>query len=180
MVVNNLKRSVLMVTYQYAPAADGGAARQAQLLAEQLAARGRRVGVATARFPGTASFERLAGVDVYRVWAITRPGRFSATFLPSLARFLLLHGQRYDIWHAHQAFYNAGVALWLARLRGRRCVVKDAASGPYGDVARLRRIRFGGWVQKELLRADAVVSLNSEMTEELRAVGIVPARIHCI
>src|SRR6184192_2113 len=146
-----------MVTYQYAPAADGGAARQAQLLAEGLAARGRRVGVVTARYPGTPGFERVAGVEVHRVWAIPRQGRFSATFLPSLARFLLFRGRRYEIWHAHQAFYNAGVALRLARVWGSRCVVKDAASGPFGDLARLRRVRFGGWVTRELRGADAVI-----------------------
>jgi len=180
MSVKSPKPSVLMVTYQYAPAADGGAARQAQQLAEGLVARGRRVGVVTARHPGTAGFERVAGVDVHRVWAIPKPGLFSATFLPSLARFLLLHGRRYQIWHAHQAFYNAGVVLSLARLLGRPCVVKDAASGPYGDLARLQRSRFGGWVRKELLRADALVSLNSEMTEELLAAGIAFARIQHI
>jgi len=169
-----------MVTYQYAPAADGGAARQAQLLAERLAARGRRIGVVTARYPGTSRFDRVAGVDVYRVWAIPEAGRFSATFLPSLARFLLLHGRRYDIWHAHQAFYNAGVALRVARLWGSRCVVKDAASGPYGDIARLRRICFGGWVRKQLLAADAIVSLNSEMTQELLIAGIDATRIRRI
>jgi glycosyltransferase involved in cell wall biosynthesis len=180
MLVRSLKPSVLMVTYQYAPAPDGGAARQAQVLAEGLAAGGRRVGVVTPRYPGTSRFERIAGVEVHRVWAIPKPGRFSATFLPSLARFLLLHGRHYEIWHAHQAFYNAAVALMVARLWSRRCVVKDAASGPYGDLARLRCIRFGAWVRKELLRADAVISLNSEMTEELLEAGVASARIRRI
>jgi glycosyltransferase involved in cell wall biosynthesis len=169
-----------MITYQYAPVADGGVARQTQLLAERLVARGRRVGVVTARFPGTSTFERLAGVEIHRVWAIPKPGTFSATFLPSLARFLLFHGRGYDIWHAHQAFYNAAVALSIARLYGTACVVKDASSGLYGDMARLRRIRLGGWVQKELLRADAIVSLNKEMTQELLDAGIEECRIRAI
>jgi glycosyltransferase involved in cell wall biosynthesis len=180
MPVKSPKASVLMVTYQYAPAADGGAARQAQLLAENLVARGRRVGVVTARFPGTRRRERVAGVDVYRVWAIPRPRRFSATFIPSLARFLFFHGHRYEIWHAHQAFYNAGVALACARLLGRPCVVKDASSGPYGDVARLSRARFGSWIRRELRGADAVISLNAEMTDELVAAGVPPLRIRRI
>jgi glycosyltransferase involved in cell wall biosynthesis len=143
-------------------------------------ARGWRVGVVAARYPGTAAFEHVAGVEVHRVWAIPKPGRFSATFIPSLARFLLLHGRRYQIWHAHQAFYNAGVALMIARVSGSRCVIKDAASGPYGDLARLRRVRLGGWVRRELRRADAVISLNSEMTQELAAAGIAPERIRRI
>jgi glycosyltransferase involved in cell wall biosynthesis len=174
------KPSVLMISYQYAPASDGGAARQAQLLAESLAARGRRVGVATARFPRTLAFERIAGVEVHRVWAIPEPGRFSATFIPSLARFLLFNGRRYDIWHAHQAFYNAGVALRLARVLGRKCIVKDAASGPFGDMARLRHIRLGEWVRQGLIRADGVISLNAEMTEELQMAGVSPTRIYRI
>lgn len=178
--MKNRKPSVLMVTYEYAPAALGGAARQAQRLAEGLVVRGRRVGVVTARYPGSSSFERISGVEVHRVWAIPKPRLYSLTFLPSLARFLLLHGGRYDIWHAHQAFYNAGVALRAARLVGRRCVVKDASSGPYGDLARLRRVWLGPWVRNELRGADTVISLNSEMTEELQAAGITSARIRHI
>src|SRR6266446_2333353 len=98
MSVKSRKPSVLMVTYNYAPAANGGAARQAQGLSERLAQRGREVGVVTARFPGSLPFERVGNVEVNRVWAIPNPGTFSATFLPSLARFLLLNGRRYDIW----------------------------------------------------------------------------------
>ena len=180
MSVNSLKSPVLMVTYQYAPAADGGAARQAQRLAEGLAERGRRVGVVTARFPGSLTFEQVAGVEVHRVWAIPKPGRFSVTFLPSLVRFLLFHGRRYEIWHAHQAFYNAGLTLGLARLLDRWCVVKAASSGQYGDLARLRRAPMGSWVRKALRQADAVISLNAEMTDELLAARIDSRRIHRI
>jgi glycosyltransferase involved in cell wall biosynthesis len=172
--------SVLMVSYQYAPMVDGGAERQAQRLAEGLADRGRHVGVVTARYPGLPPFERVAGVDVYRVWTVPRPKFFSATFLPSLARFLWFRGRDYDIWHVHQAFYSAGVALVLAQLLGKRCVVKAAASGPFGDIARLSRASLGNWVRRVLPRADAVVSLNSELTEELLAVGIDSGRIHPI
>src|SRR5262249_45837896 len=126
------------------------------------------------------SCERVAGVDVNRVWAIPRPGTFSATFLPSLARFLLLHGKRYDVWHVHQAFYHAGLARTIAGVVGRPCVVKDAASGVFGDVAGLRRVWQGGWVPRQLRLADAVISLNSEMTTELRDVGIPQERIRLI
>ena len=169
-----------MVTYNYAPVAEGGAARQAQSLAESLAARGRRVGVVTARFSGSPAFERLRGVEVHRIWAIPRPGRFTATFIPSLARFLIMHGRSYDIWHAHQAFYNAAVAIRIALLLNRRSVVKDASSGLYGDIARLNRIWFGNWVRKSLRRANAIVSLNAEMTNELLAAGISRNRIRRI
>ncbi len=172
--------SVLMVSYQYAPMVDGGAERQAQQLAEGLARRGRRVGVVTGRYPGLPAFERVAGVDVHRVWAIPKPGFFSLTFLPSLARFLSFHGRGYEIWHVHHAFYSAGVALTLAPLLGSRCVVKAAASGPYGDVARLRRAWMGQWVKRILPRADAVISLNSDLTGELVSSGIDPARIRLI
>ena len=169
-----------MVSYQYAPMVDGGAERQAQQLAEGLASRGRQVGVVTGRYPGLPAFERVGGVDIHRVWAVPRPGFFSATFLPSLARFLSFHGRGYDIWHVHHAFYSAGVALTLAPLLGKRCLVKPVASGPYGDVARLRGIWMGRWVTRTLRRANAVVSLNSELTAELVAVGIDFARIHVI
>jgi glycosyltransferase involved in cell wall biosynthesis len=180
MSVKNPKPSVLMVTYHYAPAADGGAARQSQRLAEGLSRRGRDVGVVTARFPGSLPFERVGEVDVNRVWTIPKQGVFSATFLPSLARYLLLHGKRYDIWHVHQAFYHAGLAVRIARFYGKPCVVKDASSGRYGDIARLRRAWQGGWVVKQLRAADAVVTLNSEMTTELLEAGVPSLRIRHI
>src|SRR5262249_24565898 len=63
---------------------------------------------------------------------------------------------------------------------GRPCVVKDAASGVFGDVARLRRVWQGGWVLRQLRLADAGISLNSEMTTELRDVGIPQERIRLI
>src|SRR2546425_7453493 len=110
------RASVLMVTYQYAPMVDGGAERQAQKLAEGLARRGSRVAVVTARYPGLPAHEQVAGVDVHRVWAVPEPGRFSITFLPSLARFLATRGREFDIWHAHQAYLNAFVVVRLARL----------------------------------------------------------------
>jgi glycosyltransferase involved in cell wall biosynthesis len=169
-----------MVTYQYAPAVDGGAERQAQRLAEGLAARGRRVGVVTARYPGLPGHEILGGVEVHRVWAVPKPGRLSITFLPTLAAFLASGGRRFDIWHAHQAYYNAGLALSMAPFLGKRCVVKTAASGPYGDLARLGRSPIGGWVRHRLLKADAVISLNAELTEELIASGIDVARVQRI
>jgi glycosyltransferase involved in cell wall biosynthesis len=169
-----------MVTYQYAPVMDGGAERQAQRLAEALAGRGRRVAVVTSRYPGLRRTEMVGSVELHRVWAVPRPNRLSITFLPSLTAFLLRHGWRFDIWHVHQAYYNAWVALRLARLLGKRCVVKAAASGPYGDVARLRGARFGRWVLQTLPSANAVVSLNGELTKELIAAGVPPGRIRMI
>lgn len=169
-----------MVCYQYAPAADGGAERQAQRLAEALAAQGYVVGVVTARARGVAKRERLGGVEVHRVWSAWKKGWVSLTFLPSLFVFLLLHGRRYDIWHVHQAYYHYVVAVWVARLWGKRCVVKTAASGPYGDIARLRRSRFGSVVLRALPRADAVVSLNREMSRELEQAGVATARARVI
>ncbi len=56
--------SILMVSYQYAPFVDGGAERQAQRQAEELARRGWRVGVATARYPGLPRRELINGVEV--------------------------------------------------------------------------------------------------------------------
>jgi len=159
---------------------DGGAERQAQRLAEGLASHGRQVGVVTARYPGLPAFERVGGVHVHRVWALPKPRFFSATFLPSLARFLFFQGSSYDIWHAHQAFYGAGVALTIGSLQGRRCVVKAAASGPYGDLARLSRVWMGRWVKEALRHADAVVTLNSQLTAELVQAGIDSSRIRLI
>jgi len=172
--------SVLMISYQYAPMLDGGAERQAQRLAEGLAARGRRVGVVTARYPGLPRQEVLNGVRVHRVWALPKRHRLTITFIPSIARFLCTEGLAYEIWHAHQAYYNAWVSILLGRVFNKRCLVKAAASGPYGDVARLRRARLGRWVLRALPDADAFVSLNNELTQELLSAGIESKRVRVI
>jgi glycosyltransferase involved in cell wall biosynthesis len=161
-----------MICYHYAPAADGGAERQAQQLAEALAARGRTVGVVTTGGTGAPARETLNGVHVRRVGTVARRGLVSLTFLPSLAVFLLTRGRRYAVWHVHQAFYHYLIAVALARLLGRRCVVKTAASGPYGDIARLRGSKLGGAVLRALPAAHAVVSLNRELSGELAQVGV--------
>lgn len=169
-----------MICYQYAPAADGGAERQAQQLAEALASRGHVVGVATTRVPGAPAREMLGGVDVHRIWSASRLGWVSLTFIPSLVLFLLSHGRRFDVWHVHQAYYPYLVAVCLARVLGKRCVVKAAASGPFGDVARLRRSRLGAVVLRAIPAADAVVSLNRELSGELAQIGVSSARARVI
>jgi glycosyltransferase involved in cell wall biosynthesis len=169
-----------MICYQYAPAADGGAERQAQRLAEALASGGYAVGVVTTRLPGTPRRQQLAGVEVHRVWTVWRRGWVSLTFLPSLVIFLVLHGRRFDVWHVHQAYYHYLVALLLARVLGKRCVVKAAASGPFGDIARLRASKLGGVVLRAIPSADAVVSLNRELSSELEHAGVDGARARVI
>lgn len=170
--------SVLMICYQYAPAADGGAERQAQRLAEELAGRGHVVGVVTTSTRGAPRRERMGGVDVRRLWTLDRKGLVSATFLPGLIFFLLTRGRRFDIWHVHQAYYHYLIAVALARVLGKRCVVKTAASGPFGDIARLRVSKFGSVVLRALPAAHAVVSLNRGLSRELEEAGVEARVIH--
>jgi glycosyltransferase involved in cell wall biosynthesis len=170
------KASVLMILYQYSPADDGGAERQARQLAEELVRRGRRVGVVAPRHPGLPAHSIEGGVEVHRIWAMSKP-RVSVTFLPNLARFLITHGRSFQIWHAHQAYYHAVVALSLAPLMRKCCVVKAAASGAYGDIARLRKSWMRRWVMNRLSRADAFISLNADLTSELSAAGVLHERI---
>ena len=84
----------------------------------------------------------------YRVRAYDVPGRrlFSAVVV--------------DKREANEPMQSAMIRL--SRLLGRRCVVKAAASGPYGDIARLRGERLGRWLLQGFTCADAFVSLNGE------------------
>lgn len=169
-----------MVSYQYAPFVDGGAERQAQRQAEELARRGWRVGVATARYPGLPRRELINGVEIHRLFAIPRKRMLSATFLPSLAAFLMTTGRSYDVWHSHQAYYNAWVALELARLVRRPVVVKAAASGPFGDIARLQGRTLQRRLTSAMRHAGAVIALNGELREELVRAGIPADRVRVI
>ena len=70
--------------------------------------------------------------------------------------------------------------LFRSALLGKPCIVKAAASGPYGDIARLQKAWMGQWMIGRLRRADALVSLNADLTSELVAAGVPHDRIRAI
>jgi len=118
---------VCMLSNLYPPVASGSSI-QSSSLARELARRGTRVVVVTARVDtGTAYHERVDNVDVYRLPALRLPRLpiamnfpwLSFTFTPANARRLeAIYGQHApDVLHLHNHMFDLGLSAARARRR---------------------------------------------------------------
>lgn len=167
---------VSMITHYYYPYPGGGAERQAQRIAETLAALGWRMQVLTKHLKGLPKHETLNGVEVRRLWASTVPKTQSALLTLSFFYRLLL-APRGQVIHLNQLYREILPALVARRLRGSPIVVRLACGGAYGDVARLLTKPDGKLMLRLARRADAMISLSQQITQELLEQGFDPARI---
>jgi glycosyltransferase involved in cell wall biosynthesis len=150
----------------------GGMERQTHLLARNLVARGHRVRVLTARFPGLGAHEMLDGVEIERLqlgsgdrW--TRMGGY----LARLAAALLAQRDFAQLVQVQQTFYPAAAAA-LATLPLRvPLVVSNRGSGPEGGVALMRSLPLGRVVLQLLRRRATCIVTNDEMEQEMREEG---------
>src|SRR5262249_49799681 len=120
------------------------------------------------------------GVDVHRLRALRRGGRRRRGYpwLPFLAMFLITRRRTYDVVHVHEALHAAAVSVGIGHLLGKKCVVKVGGSGRTGNLAVLRSGRWSAPLTLRLpRRADALISLSREMSDELRYSGFDPAAI---
>ncbi len=164
-----------MCSQGYFPALHGGAERQAQLQAEELARRGHHVEVVCPRDEG-AYVATINGVRVWRLPCIRGRHLTSATFLPPLAVFLLARLRHFDAAMIHLAHYNCDVIVAMTLATRRPSWVRLAASGPFGEIARMRRFsafsRYFG-----LRHATRVQAISSELRKEAAAIGVPSSRI---
>ena len=188
---------VFMVTSAFYPY-EGGTERQALLLSRTLVAHGTPVTVLTPRFRDLPRHEVVDEVHVARLpfapqgRGLTRAAWY--VYLGSLARFLVAHGDEYDVLHCHMLSFPAFVATAVAGRLGKPVVIKVAAGGQYGELrnmadhwarfflpplphGRLRAVRerAGARLAQMALRvfgcADAVIAISEAIGGELSAAG---------
>lgn len=161
---------VAMVINGYYPRI-GGAERQLAAVAPLLQAGGVDVHVITRRFPGLAPFETIAGVSVHRL-AIpgTRSTRSLAFTFAAVRRMARL---RPNLVHAHDVYSPATAALLTKKLLRAPVVVKVPRGGRRGSIAHLRGRALGrqrlAWLRRG---ADAFITINREIDDELAAMGV--------
>src|SRR5450756_190513 len=166
----------LMIIHQFRPVA-AGAELQAERLAKKLVEIGHPMSVLTQlRTANTPTEEVMDGVTVHRLpfslaYWVRRNGVIG-TF-----RYLVNNRRSYDVLHAHQAFGHAVVAVVAARLLRKRCIIKVACAGEYGDMNVFSRFEAFDRALKILHHADAVVAISSEVEQELLERGFSPERI---
>jgi glycosyltransferase involved in cell wall biosynthesis len=106
----------------YYPPEVGGLESHVAGLAEGLARRGHRVDMLTSRsLPGLKRGEKVAGVDVHRVWI---PGRSPAGWIAHVGASIPAHSRiarEADVIHAHT--FACGVPPILSGWRGKRPLV---------------------------------------------------------
>jgi glycosyltransferase involved in cell wall biosynthesis len=185
--------AVTMLCFYYYPQAGGGADRLMQRVAERLAGAGWPMTVLTQAIPGVPNREAVNGVQVRRLPILSLPGlRFfsymASAFWQQLFQARLKRGGAApvsrpagvgQVLHLNQMYLHVLLAIWLRRLRGPRVVVRVACGGPHGELARLRGLPLGlgRWVLRAARRADAVISLTNQITEELCLAGFRRERI---
>jgi glycosyltransferase involved in cell wall biosynthesis len=171
-----MKPRGLMIIHQFRPVA-AGAELQAERLAIKLSGLGHSMGVLTQlRTPNTPGEETLEGVSIHRVpfslaYWVRRNG-VVGTF-----RYLVKNRHKYDVLHVHQAFGHAVVAVVAARLLRKRCIIKIACAGEYGDLHVFSKFRSFDRALRVLHHADAVVAISTEVEQELLQWGFSPERI---
>lgn len=166
---------ILFCTLAYFPAFAGGAEKQAQLQAEELARRGHAVTVVCPNSRGQKS-GTVNGVFVKRLARIDRRSMRTATYILSLTLFLVLRLRSFDLAHVHLANFQAHRVVLIAELLRRPTYVKIASSGERGDIAELARwARYTKFVG--LRRATRVQALSAAIVEEAGNIGVPAERI---
>jgi glycosyltransferase involved in cell wall biosynthesis len=170
-----MKARVMMVIHQFRPITNG-AELQAERLAIKLTQLGHEMQVFTElRAPNSLPEENLHGVQVHRVdfkmayWILTGAEN---TF-----QYLVKMRRSYDILHVHQAFGHAVVSIIAAKVFNKRCIVKIACAGEFGDLQVFSK--FPGFKHglSVLQQADCIIAVSSEVEAELLRWGFSSARI---
>jgi len=167
---------VALVSHYYYPYPGGGAERQAQRIAETLAAQGWRMSILTKRLQGMQRRETINGVRVRRIWTSELHGPQSL-FLALGLLFSLLPGPRGQVVHLNEMYRDIVPALIARRFRRCPIAIRVACGGAYGDVARLQVIPAGKLMLRLARRADAIISLSAQITSELVEYGFQRERI---
>jgi glycosyltransferase involved in cell wall biosynthesis len=119
--------------------------------------------------------------DAYQGVRIHRPS-FSLAYevnrgVADTFRYLVKNRGSYDVLHCHMAYGHAVVATVVARSFNKRCILKIACAGEYGEFRAFSKFPGFSKALKILHQADAIVSISSEVERELLAYGFVPERI---
>jgi glycosyltransferase involved in cell wall biosynthesis len=166
---------VAMVIQPFRPVL-GGAQRQLERLGPLLSHRGVAATVLTRRPPGTAPRERIADLDVRRLYTPATPAAASIAY--SLGAAAALTRLRPDVIHVHGLLSPATAALLGGITLRAPVVAKALASGPEGDIHSLLRKPLGRTRLREASRRFAAfIAISRETEAELTEFGIPAGRI---
>jgi len=168
---------ICMICSQFSPVVSG-AEQQAEALARELLKEGAKVFVLTQRVKGLRRRENLNGLIVYREIIAPQWGPiFGLSYLLSTFLFLFLKRKDYDIIHCHLFYLHAVIAVVIAKLLGKKVIVKIACSRKIGDIESLRKIIRNNFLHIISKRIDRFIAVSQEVRSELRDIGIKEEKI---
>ena len=171
-----MKPRGMMIIHNFRPGPTGGAELQAERLSKRLVTLGHEMQVLTwLAVPNALSEETSDGVRIHRVdhhlpYWVTHDN--TATF-----RYLVKNRGSYDVLHSHMAFGHSVVAVVAARTFGKKCIIKIACTGEYGDLAAFSTFPGFSKALVILRQADAVVAISRMVEKELISYGWPAERI---
>ncbi len=169
---------ICLITASYWPGW-GGAERQCRLLARELHRLDHEVVILTRCRPNGPSADQVDGVRVYRTPAVGSGLLQSLTWTLTATAWLRRQRRRFEVLQCYQLLSPAHVGI-LSRFAGQAAVVRPACSGPYGDIAEIRRLPLTGLRRRLLRRADAFVTLTPAIETELVEFGLGTVPCHRI
>ncbi|HYL81163.1 MAG TPA: glycosyltransferase family 4 protein, partial [Candidatus Acidoferrum sp.] len=170
--------NICLVSANYWPGW-GGAEGQCRLLAGELHRRGHEVVVLTRARPDAPAEERVDGVSVRRTAAFGRGAVRSLVWTLTAAAWLRRAGRRLQVVQCFQLLSPSHVGVLGRGRSGKQAVLlRPACSGPFGDVAEVRRLPLTRLRQRLLRQADACVTLTRDIEVELAALGLATLPFH--
>ena len=165
---------VLMIIGLYYPVI-GGAEKECQKLAEALSRKGVKVMVLTQYFDDLPEFEVINGVEIYRKIKASRP--WAPTYLLSVIKFLIDRKDKYDIIQCFGIYFYTTASIIVKFLFKKRVInrIENAGikeTGEYGDLNRIKRIKFGFLIDGLWRKVDRLIAISRGIYKELRNRGV--------
>jgi glycosyltransferase involved in cell wall biosynthesis len=174
-----MRRRGMMIIHNFRPGPTGGAELQAERLANKLVQLGHPMQVLTRLTVAEAPPEEISqGVTIHRVdfplaYQIT-------TEIEKTFKFLVKRRHTFDVLHAHMAYGHAVVASVVARSFKKKCIIKIACLGEYGEMYTFSQFPRFNWALEILHQADALIAISRDVEADLLRWGFPSQRIRHI
>lgn len=171
---------VLMLTCQYMPDVFGGAEKQCQRVATEMAAQGHQVTILTSTQTASARGHQREGLlDVHRLYTGVAPdllGRwlpFSAWWWTQVMRWAWARRHQFDVIHCHQGKFGAFVGVSVGQWLRLPVIVKIGNSEDDMDLRCLQRKAVVGapMARHVLRRRPTFIAISQVIERNLRAYG---------
>ncbi len=92
-------------------------------------------------------------------------------------RYLVNNRKTFDVLHCHMAYGHAVVAVVAAHALRKRCIIKIACAGEFGELYAFSKFAGFSSALQVMHQADAMIAISREVEEELLGFGFSQKRI---